>query len=42
MLKSRTFNIVFINKDNPVPYDPLVTPDSIISYSEKGVIVNRK
>jgi len=42
MLKSRTFNIIFINKDNPVPYNPLVTPDSIISYSGKGVTVKRK
>jgi alpha-D-xyloside xylohydrolase len=32
MVKSRTFNIVFISKNKPVPIDPLPTPDKTVTF----------
>ena len=42
MLKSRTFNIVYIGKDKPVPFDPGTTPDKTIKYDGKKITVSKK
>jgi alpha-D-xyloside xylohydrolase len=40
MLKSRTFRIVFISMDKPVPFDPEIVPDLTITYQGDGNKVN--
>ena len=42
MLKSRTFNIKFIKKDTPVPFDPDSSPDMTITYNGNRVTVKEK
>jgi alpha-D-xyloside xylohydrolase len=44
MLKSRTFKIVFISKDNPVPFDPEITPDLTVNYdgNENRILSDKK
>jgi alpha-D-xyloside xylohydrolase len=42
MLKSRTFNIVFIDKNKPVPFDANVKPDKVISYNGDKVAISRQ
>lgn len=39
MLKSRTFNIIFINKENPVPFDPDLKNGKTITYTGRPVTV---
>jgi alpha-D-xyloside xylohydrolase len=39
MLKSRTFNVVWISKDNPVPFDPGITAPITITYKGNKLIV---
>ena len=41
MLKSRTFNIVFISKERPVSFDPDLSPDKSIAYNGEKISVNR-
>jgi alpha-D-xyloside xylohydrolase len=41
MPKSRTFKIVFIGKDKPVPYDPDLIPDLTVLYDGKEKILKQ-
>ena len=42
MLKTRTFNFVFIDKNKSVGFDPDVTPESTITYTGNKVTISRK
>ncbi|MCX6255005.1 MAG: DUF5110 domain-containing protein [Bacteroidia bacterium] len=42
MLKTRTFNAVWISREKPVPFDPGATPDTTITYDGNTVTVYGK
>jgi len=42
MLNTRTFKIIWITKDKPVPFDPEATPDATISYNGQRLVVAKK
>ena len=42
MLKSRTFNFIFIDKNKSVGFDPDVTPERTITYTGAKVTISRK
>ena len=42
MLRSRTFGIVWITKDKPVPFNPEIRPHSSVIYDGKEVIIFKK
>ena len=42
MLKSRTFNFIFIDKNKSVGFDPDVIPDRTITYTGEKVTIGRK
>jgi alpha-D-xyloside xylohydrolase len=42
MLKSRTFKIVWITRDRPVPFDPDVTPHATVKYNGGKIVVSKK
>jgi alpha-D-xyloside xylohydrolase len=42
MLNSRTFNIVWITRDKPVPFDPGINPHSSVEYTGKELKISRK
>jgi alpha-D-xyloside xylohydrolase len=39
MLKTRTFNIVWVTRDNPVGFYPETTPDATVTYDGSRVVV---
>jgi alpha-D-xyloside xylohydrolase len=42
MLKSRTFKIVWISKNNPVPFDLEIIPQATVRYDGKTIIIKRE
>jgi alpha-D-xyloside xylohydrolase len=42
MLVNRVFNIVLVNKEKPVSFDPLMKPHSTLKYSGKKVVIRLK
>jgi alpha-D-xyloside xylohydrolase len=42
MLKSRTFNIIWISKDKPFTFDPEAGPHAVISYNGNEIIIIKK
>ena len=42
MLKSRTFNIVWVTSENPVPFNPEIVPNSRIAYEGSKIIIEKK
>jgi len=42
MLKTRTFNIVWISRDKPVAFDPDSRPHATVSYEGKEITVSKK
>jgi alpha-D-xyloside xylohydrolase len=42
MLKSRTFNIIWISKDKPFAFNPEARPHAVISYNGKEIIITKK
>ena len=42
MLKNRTFKIVWVTKENPVPFDPEIVPNVSVKYEGQAVTVGRK
>jgi alpha-D-xyloside xylohydrolase len=42
MLKTRTFNVVWISREKPVPFDPGTAPDKTITYDGNAVTIGRK
>jgi alpha-D-xyloside xylohydrolase len=42
ILKTRTFNIVWVGRENPAPFDPVANPDMTITYDGHAVTVNSR
>jgi alpha-D-xyloside xylohydrolase len=42
MLRERIFNIVWVSKENPVAFDPEITPDESVKYDGQKLIIARK
>jgi alpha-D-xyloside xylohydrolase len=42
MLKSRTFNIVWVSRDNPVGFDPERIPDATVTYDGSRIVITKK
>ena len=42
MLKERIFNIVWVSKDNPVPFDPEIIPNISVKYDGGMVAIEKK
>lgn len=42
MLKSRRFNIVWVNKDKPVKFDLTVKPDTSVTYQGSQIVISWK
>jgi hypothetical protein len=42
MLKERVFNIVWVAKENPVPFDPEIIPNASVMYDGQMVRVGKK
>ncbi len=42
MPQFRTFNIVWVGRDKPVPFDKLIKPDNVVDYNGSAVLVTMK
>ena len=42
MLKNRTFNIIWVTRNNPVGFDPDAAPDATVNYAGSKLIVTKK
>jgi len=42
MLNSRKFNIIWVTKDKPVPFDPGMVPHNSVEYTGKEIKITRK
>jgi alpha-D-xyloside xylohydrolase len=41
MVKSRTFNIIWIDKDHPLPFDPEIKPHASVTYEGKRIVISK-
>ncbi len=41
MVKSRIFNVIWIDKDHPFPFDPEIKPQASVTYDGKRIVVSR-
>ncbi|MFZ0281196.1 MAG: TIM-barrel domain-containing protein [Bacteroidales bacterium] len=41
MVKTRTFNVIWIDKDHPLPFDPEIKPHASVTYDGKRIVVSR-
>jgi len=42
MLNSRSFRIVWISKDKPVPFDPEAAPHAAVTYNGREIVVVKR